>query len=98
MERLIHCEWKGNIRELENNIEKMVVLSDENLIDVDFLTEVGQKLLFKEPTSLKLRDVLEKTERKPDRKCIQGTSKYSQGSTDTGCMSVVNCEEAQEIL
>lgn len=33
MEKLIHYSWPGNIRELENMIERMVVLSSSNIID-----------------------------------------------------------------
>lgn len=63
-ERLVCCEWRGNIRELENTIERMVVLSGRDLIDVDFITDDGyQCITHKEPNSLKLRDALEKAER-----------------------------------
>ena len=63
VERFIYCQWLGNIRELENTIERMVVLSHEDLIDVDFLTEVDRSQSFKEPTSLNLRDILDETEK-----------------------------------
>ena len=64
MERLIYCEWDGNIRELENTIERLVVLSHLDLVDVDFLTKgAHNKSSFKEPTTLNLRDVLDETEK-----------------------------------
>jgi len=64
IERLIYCEWDGNIRELENTIERLVVLSHLDLIDVDFLTKgAHNKSLFKVPTTLNLRDVLVETEK-----------------------------------
>jgi len=63
VERLFHCEWQGNIRELENTIERMVVLSHLDLIDVDFLTKGDQNRSFKEPTTMNLKDVLNETEK-----------------------------------
>lgn len=32
---LISCEWQGNIRELENEIEKAVLLSTEEILNID---------------------------------------------------------------
>jgi PAS domain S-box-containing protein len=63
VERFIYCQWQGNIRELENTIERMVVLSHGDLIDTDFLTEGDSTLPFTEPTSMNLRDILDETER-----------------------------------
>ncbi len=37
MNRLIACPWKGNARELENEIERALVLSDSEVIDADDL-------------------------------------------------------------
>ena len=64
MERLIYCEWNGNISELENTIERLVVLSHLDLVDMDFLTKIAHdSSSFKDPTTLKLRDVLDETEK-----------------------------------
>ncbi|KUO73704.1 MAG: hypothetical protein APF81_02030 [Desulfosporosinus sp. BRH_c37] len=63
VERFIYYQWQGNIRELENTIERMVVLSQGDLIDIDFLTEGDRSQTFKEPTSMNLRDILDETER-----------------------------------
>lgn len=37
MEKLVNYNWPGNIRELENIIERCVVISSKNVIDVDDL-------------------------------------------------------------
>ena len=63
VEKLFYCEWKGNIRELENTIERMVVLSQLDLIDVDFLTEGNHKESPTESTASNLKDVLNETEK-----------------------------------
>ena len=63
VERLFHCEWQGNIRELENTIERMVVLSHLDIIDVNFLTKGDQNRSLKEPTTMNLKDVLNETEK-----------------------------------
>jgi len=63
VERFIYCQWQGNIRELENTIERMVVLSHGDLIDTDFLTEGERSLPLTEPTSMNLKDILDQTER-----------------------------------
>jgi len=40
MDRLVACEWKGNVRELENEIERVVALSGgEELVGVEMLSE-----------------------------------------------------------
>ena len=45
MERLVCYSWKGNIRELENVVERMVILSTEDSLGVDNLPK---ELLFQE--------------------------------------------------
>jgi transcriptional regulator with PAS, ATPase and Fis domain len=40
MDRLVACEWSGNVRELENEIERVVALAgDADTITVDMLSE-----------------------------------------------------------
>jgi len=63
VERLTYCEWPGNIRELKNTVERMVVLSHSDFIDEDFLTEGGDNSTHKEGFNLNLKDVLVKTEK-----------------------------------
>ena len=63
VEKLFYYEWQGNIRELENTSERMVVLSHLDLIDVDFLTKSDPNQSFKEPNTLNLKDVLYETEK-----------------------------------
>lgn len=63
VERMFYFEWPGNIRELENTLERMVVLSHLDLIDVDFLTNGKGDRSFKEPTTLNLKDILDETEK-----------------------------------
>ncbi|MCK5051212.1 MAG: sigma 54-interacting transcriptional regulator [Candidatus Cloacimonetes bacterium] len=36
---LISCEWQGNIRELENEIEKAVLLSTEEILNIDLFAQ-----------------------------------------------------------
>jgi len=40
MNEFIHYEWPGNIRELKNVVEQMVVLSKEDMIDIDFVRSI----------------------------------------------------------
>ena len=40
---LISCEWPGNIRELENEIEKAVLLSKEDIIKFEVLTQFNDE-------------------------------------------------------
>ena len=34
---LVHHQWKGNVRELKNVIERVVILAEQGLIGVDLL-------------------------------------------------------------
>jgi two-component system, NtrC family, response regulator HydG len=40
MDRLLHLSWRGNVRELENVIERAVVLCDTDLLGVEDLLEI----------------------------------------------------------
>jgi len=52
MEALINYPWPGNIRELENLIERLVILSENNTIDVKDLSLPSFDLKFKIKESL----------------------------------------------
>ena len=40
MDCLVACEWSGNVRELENELERVVALSgDAEMVSVDMLSE-----------------------------------------------------------
>jgi two-component system response regulator PilR (NtrC family) len=50
--------WKGNVRELENIIERITLLCDSEIIDVTHLPEEISHLTITEPTTLPSRDEL----------------------------------------
>jgi two-component system response regulator AtoC len=39
LDLLLHFPWRGNVRELENSIERAMVLTTKEIIDVDFLPD-----------------------------------------------------------
>ena len=43
MNCLIHYHWRGNVRELENCIERALVLCETDLISIDSLPEIIRK-------------------------------------------------------
>lgn len=57
---LMRYEWPGNVRELENLLERMIILSEGDVVDVDLLPpeisgecdQVGKALDYIEPQSL----------------------------------------------
>ncbi|OAT81691.1 sigma 54-interacting transcriptional regulator [Desulfotomaculum copahuensis] len=62
--KLIHYDWPGNIRELENTIERMVILSSDDLIDTDNeLLNSDEKQVISSFKNLNLHDVLRETEK-----------------------------------
>ncbi len=40
---LLSCEWQGNIRELENEIERAVLLSKEEVLNIDLFAQTIEK-------------------------------------------------------
>jgi len=62
MEKLINYPWPGNIRELENFIERLVILSENNIIGVEdlSLSSLDFKIKIRE-TLTEDRDILIKT-------------------------------------
>jgi two-component system response regulator PilR (NtrC family) len=43
MEMIVNYPWKGNVRELENSIERITILCDDEIIDVQHLTDEIKK-------------------------------------------------------
>lgn len=41
--KFIEYDWKGNVRELENLIERMIVLEDSDIIDMDSIPKMSKK-------------------------------------------------------
>ena len=64
---LLKCQyWSGNIRELQNCIEKAVILSDGEIVDVKDL-ELQQSRTAAESVQVSAVDTLEETEEKAIR-------------------------------
>jgi DNA-binding NtrC family response regulator len=80
MEALLNCRWPGNIRELENAIERAVVTSRDNAIQIENLpADVLQPATPKTPFSIDLekplpdllREVTEKVEHQYIKKALR---------------------------
>jgi len=65
MEKMTSYNWPGNIRELENAIERCVVISSKNIIDIEDLPPLVANYCVKENEgiSAKLDDAIDNTER-----------------------------------
>lgn len=67
IELLCDYSWPGNIRELKNCVERMSVLSTEEIISTDVLphqiADVRGRKSKKDAENYRLQDILEKTER-----------------------------------
>jgi len=58
MERLMEYDWPGNVRELENIIERMVILTNYEMISLEDLPEKIQTLSkMHPPSSLEIPEV-----------------------------------------
>ena len=55
---LVDYEWPGNVRELENVVERAVVLSSQDLLDVDLLPDSVRKKESTAGVRMQLSDVL----------------------------------------
>lgn len=72
-------KWKGNVRELENIIERMVLLCDNNIIDVDALPEEIRLTSAAEPVAMpsggiNIEKLMEETEKAYLLKALQNTN------------------------
>jgi transcriptional regulator with PAS, ATPase and Fis domain len=69
------CRWKGNIRELRNTIENIVVLSNSNTIDVDdlpsYLIEQTKQIAIEEDYPLDLTTATQQLEMKNINKALK---------------------------
>ncbi len=61
MQRLINYEWPGNIRELENIIERCIVVTSGNLITLEDLPEYIAKLDMENAVCLTKENTLDET-------------------------------------
>ena len=61
-DKLTEYEWKGNVREMENIIERMVVTSNEDELSVEYLPEYIRKKIVSPTKNMTMKDVLDKTE------------------------------------
>ena len=57
-------DWPGNVRELKNTIEKMVILSDEDIISVADIKKEESRFAFERPEigAVNLKEILEQIE------------------------------------
>jgi PAS domain S-box-containing protein len=62
IDKLIEYSWPGNIRELENLIERMMVTAWANELTVDLMPEQIGKKVFKPQLGTKLKTAVEQTE------------------------------------
>jgi len=60
---LLNHEWPGNIRELENTIERLLVTSESNLVKLHNVKDIINVAPINIKPSMDLKDLLEKTEK-----------------------------------
>ncbi|WP_066495654.1 sigma 54-interacting transcriptional regulator [Abyssisolibacter fermentans] len=80
MQMMINYEWKGNIRELKNVIERIVILSKNNILDERFLPDIivnsSDNDMINNKESLDLIKAIENTE----KNTIKAAMKISGGN------------------
>jgi DNA-binding NtrC family response regulator len=90
MRMLMDYHWQGNVRELENVVERAVVLATDTVVPVDLLPDtiltasgiqIKRKLpVFERPPEASLFDILEDFER---RVILEQLEKYNWSQTET---------------
>ncbi len=81
MEYLMNYEWKGNIRELENVLERAVNICDDNVISVnDFPQKVIEQNKNGQLVKVKGIGPLENTVEEAEKKLIKEVLNYTGGS------------------
>lgn len=65
-------DWKGNIRELRNTIERSLILMDDNILDTGNLPHYSEKVASTETDSLSMRSL--------EKEHIQKVIQYTKGN------------------
>lgn len=73
MKILLNYEWKGGIRELENLIERAIILAEGPIITVDDLPPAFNQVKIEKNESLKLKDALTQFEKQHILKILNKT-------------------------
>ncbi len=85
---LVEYDWPGNIRELENLIERMILTSDDYMISEEQLpTKIKASIFHTASSSSSLKDILESVER---RLIIDA---YKKHGTSTGVAAELNISQ-----
>ncbi|MBP2641011.1 MAG: norR 9 [Firmicutes bacterium] len=62
IDKLTEYEWKGNVREMENIIERMVVTSSDDELSVEHLPEYIRKKTYSPTKNMKMKEMLAQAE------------------------------------
>ncbi|MFD0051249.1 sigma 54-interacting transcriptional regulator [Actinomycetes bacterium NPDC127524] len=88
VEILIDHEWKGNVRELQNTIERLVLTANVQTIQ---LTDLPDKLLQNTPASIEIKDInmnlkqeVEQFEKRIIMKALENSSTMREASKKLG--------------
>ncbi len=79
MEKLIQYDWPGNIRQLQNTIERMVILSKDNILtEKDLPVDIKKQLktqvpIYKKEEKIQLPKTVEEIEREAILKALEET-------------------------
>jgi len=81
MKILIKANYPGNIRELENEIERLVTLADENkMINITMLSQKFLSQITSEPTAIEEKAQLKPAVEQLERRMIQRALKEKKGN------------------
>jgi DNA-binding NtrC family response regulator len=76
MKFLVEYDWPGNVRELENIIERAIVLSNDTMINPEYLPFGIQGIKLRLPTeALRTKDELKKAKRQLQRQVTDKVEK-----------------------